>query len=102
MGLEWGGCACRLAAVGGDDVTNVLRFGDASLHGEPNEEIISILEGLLEAARSGELCALAYATVKTNDVLGTGWAGGSGTRAPVAEVIMMLQHRYVAGLLDDR
>ena len=66
---------------------------------EPVADIVADVEKLLERARSGELRALAYATWGAGDIKGTGWAGDAGTRASLAMVIGMLNHRYFEALL---
>lgn len=81
-------------------MTNVVRFGNETLPDEPDEEIIATLEKLLEDARSGELRAIAYGTIRRNSVVGTGWAGVAGTRFPLGAVIGMLSTRYHSVLLE--
>jgi hypothetical protein len=80
---------------------SVVPFGDSILPGEPNPELVAELERLLSAARSGDLRALAYATVREGNALGTGWRGSDGTRNSVGMSIMLLHHRYSASVIED-
>lgn len=70
--------------------------------GAPSTGIIEDLERLLSEARSGRLVGLAYATANEDGKQGTGWAGEAGSRHPLGTAIMMLNHRYAAGLLHPR
>ncbi len=84
----------------------------ATIHGgrkpnEPSKAIIESLEGLLAEARSGDLIAIAYCTIRdsgepTNPVQGTGWDGEAGTKHSLGTVIMMLQTRYFNAMLDQK
>jgi hypothetical protein len=68
--------------------------------GEPSAELVETLEYLLKDAKSGELVALGYATVRNGKVKGTGWDGMAGTRDTLGSAINMLHHRYTKALLD--
>lgn len=68
--------------------------------GQPDEDVVNILEALLERAKSGDLIGIAYATTNTNGDQATGWCGVAGTRHPVGTAITMLQHRYHAALME--
>ncbi len=67
---------------------------------EPCDDLIATLEFLLAEAKSGNLRAIAYATVRGAkcDETGTGWDGGHGTRMPLAGSVMMLGDRYAEAL----
>ena len=80
-------------------MSNVVRFKGETLPGEPVEEVIETLESLLEAARSGDIRAFAFAIVREN-ILATGWDGAEGTRYAVGSAVAMLSHRYIASILD--
>jgi hypothetical protein len=67
--------------------------GDAR-DGEPDEEIVERLEGLLAEAKSGQLTGMAYAVTRPGDSVGTGWAGMYGTTFSLGGAILMLQLRY--------
>jgi hypothetical protein len=80
---------------------SVVPFGDSILPGEANPALVAELERLLSEARSGDLRAIAYGSVRAGNVLGTGWVGSDGTRNPVATVILMLHSRYASALLSN-
>lgn len=81
---------------------NVVKLKpDETLPDEADSEIISKLEELLEMAKSGELRGVAYATVRRNNILGTGWIGTAGTRHPLSGAIGMLNTRYFTALITD-
>jgi hypothetical protein len=67
---------------------------------EPVDGVIEDLERLLAEAKAGTLVAFAYVSVKRDEVLGTGWAGGHGTRHLLGSGVGMLHHRYTACLLE--
>lgn len=81
-------------------MSEVVSIHGHSVPGEPEPGVVEALEYLLERAKRGDLTAVAYATVALSGAQATGWAGGSGTRHPLASTIMMLNHRYAAGLLE--
>ncbi len=68
---------------------------------EPVSDLIKTLEGLLEQARTGELQALAYCTVRASGKIGTGWNGGAGTRFPLGSAVAILAVRYANGMAGD-
>lgn len=81
---------------------NVVKLKpEETLPNEADPEIVAKLEELLELAKSGELRAIAYATVRPNNMLGTGWIGTAGTRYPVAGAVGMLHTRYFGALISD-
>lgn len=67
---------------------------------EPVADLVATLEFLLAEAKSGNLRAIAYATVRGAkcDETGTGWSGGHGTRMPLAGSVLMLHDRYAEAL----
>lgn len=67
--------------------------------GHPSTEIIEQLERLLVDARAGRIIGLAYAVAHEGGSQGTGWCGEAGSRHPLGTAVMMLSHRYAAGLL---
>lgn len=75
-------------------MSNIHKLEGVALHGEPDEELIRSLEELLAAAKTGDIRALAYAVVLTNDVRGTGWDGVAGTATTLHSAIAMLMHRF--------
>jgi hypothetical protein len=79
-------------------MSKVVAFRENTIPGEPNADVIEDLERLLSEARSGELEAVAYCTVRKG-IIGTGWVGGSGTRGSISSAILMLGHRYADALL---
>jgi hypothetical protein len=80
---------------------NVVAFGNSIPPGDVNEDLVETLQGLLDRAKSGDLRALAYATVSLQGFKGTGWDGSDGTRDPLASAIMMLHGRYAQALLEQ-
>jgi hypothetical protein len=83
-------------------VSNVLKFGKTVLPGEANDDLVETIEGLLAQAKSGELRALAYCTVRDNNVIGTGWDGSDGTRYPLGTAISILSVRYPTAVMDGK
>jgi len=83
-------------------MTNVVKFGKTVLPGEANEELIATIETLLSDAKDGSLRGLAYATVRENNVIGSGWDGSDGTRYPLAAAISILSSRYATALQDGK
>lgn len=79
-------------------MTNIVAIKAAP--GDPDAEVVAILEDLLACAKSGELRAVAYATVSEGSNTGTGWEGAGGTKHALAFSIMMLSHRYPAAVLE--
>lgn len=83
-------------------MSNVVRFGKTVLPGEANDDLVATLEWLLADAKSGCLRGLAYATVRENNVIGSGWDGSDGTRYPLAAAISILSVRYPTALQDGK
>ena len=81
-------------------MSKVVAINGHTVPGEPNSDIIDELERLLDQARSGDLDAIAYCTVRKG-CAGTGWVGGSGMRYPIGAAVMMLHHRYGEALLGE-
>ena len=68
---------------------------------EPDQEIVSQLEDLLAAAKSGSLVGIAYATVSCNPTrVGSAWHSGI-YRHDLAAAVMMLSHRLSYALAED-
>jgi hypothetical protein len=66
-----------------------------------DQELIETIEGLLARAKDGSLLGIAYVAIRTDNVMGTGWDGAPGTRARIAEGIMVLSHRYAQSVVDE-
>ena len=79
-------------------MSKVVSFQANIIPGNPNPDIVMEIERLLDEAKSGDLTGFAYCTIR-NDNKGTGWSGNAGTRDSLGAAIMMLHHRYAAGLL---
>ena len=77
----------------------VVAFKDNILPSQPVQGVIDELESLLAEAKSGDLRAIGYCTVRENSK-GTGWAGDAGTSEGLATAVSMLQHRFIAALLE--
>lgn len=80
---------------------NVFSIGGATPPGQPVEDIVELLERLLEEAKAGDIRGIAYAISLNNGCKATGWEEADGSRDPLCTAIGILQHRYLAGLLDD-
>jgi hypothetical protein len=82
-------------------VTNVVELKPGCIPDAPFEDLVEELRRLLAEAESGELRGMAYATVRSDNVKGTGWTGAAGTRNALGTALMILQHRYVVALQED-
>lgn len=76
------------------------------LHGgpapsDPVPDVVDLAERLLDRARSGDLRALAVATVAGPEAaaVGTEWAAAGGTRYVLAGTVMALHARIGADLV---
>lgn len=79
-------------------MSEVIGFKGAVPQGQAVPEIVELLEGLLERARSGEIHALAYAAARgEGDGFSSGWEGNSGTRDALGAALSFLHHRYYDG-----
>jgi hypothetical protein len=72
----------------------------AIIKGQPDPEIVSLLERLLEKAKSGDIRALAYATHDGDDLVMFGWEHGSFFHHMVASV-SMLNHAVISSRLEN-
>lgn len=78
---------------------NVVPFGTQAQPGEPVPDVLATLEELLRRARTGDIRALAYATVTEGRVLGSGWTGVAGTRNDLVASVTLLSHRLTTSVL---
>jgi hypothetical protein len=69
-----------------------LRGGNIE-HGEPNHEVVQMLENLLGKARSGHLLGIAFAAVCEGGVRERGWSCESGQDEVLAFQLMRVVHR---------
>lgn len=82
-------------------MADIHRISDKiTLPGEPFGDLVTDLERLLADAKSGELRALAYAAIRKNEEIGTGWTGDHGTRNPLGLGILLLHHRYAEAVIE--
>lgn len=72
----------------------VNAFGQ-SLVPDPDQEIIDKLDELLDRAKRGELTGIAYAMVRPNGAVGTGWVGENCSSNDMLGAVAALQVRYV-------
>lgn len=68
---------------------------------EVNTDLIAALEDLMDQAKKGEVIALAWAGVKRNDDLISGWEGSGGTIWQTGASIMVLHSRYASYMKDN-
>ncbi len=68
--------------------------------GEPNEELVSELEGMLSDAQSGHLRAVAYASVDRDRAIVTTWCGNCDRHDMMAGVAK-LNHRLFTRFGDE-
>lgn len=86
---------------------NIVALRSGLALAQPSEDVIECLERLLEKARSGEIRAIAYATVvdptgsgnPANVSLSTGWDSAYEMKFMTAAAIGLLGHRYNDDLL---
>ena len=70
--------------------------------GEPNEQLIELLELLLERAKASQISGMIYvACPVTQDEIYTGWAG-VGNRMHLLAGAGLLQYRAAAALHSDQ
>lgn len=82
-------------------MTNVVTIrDDIDLKTEPVLHVIEYLERLLIRAKAGEIRAVGVAVVTEGKGLATGWEGASGTRDSLGLCVGMLQHRYMAAIVN--
>ena len=65
---------------------------------EANAELVKMLEGILEEARSGEIRAVAVASVKRSQTVATGYVIGD---ASIFELIGAIEHVKLRIYLSD-
>lgn len=79
-----------------------------SLHGNPvaaggvATEVVELLESLLLRAKSGEIAAIAVATISRRNCPwhGSAWSKPAELACALGGAILALQHRYGAGMED--
>jgi hypothetical protein len=81
------------------EMADVIGFRGAVIPGEPVPAVVDALEWLLAAAQRGEVRGIAYA-ISSPEGVSTDWVGCEGTRHPLASGVLILHHRYAAGLVD--
>lgn len=67
---------------------------------KPYDDLVKDLEELLEEAKRGDLIGMAYCTVRSNNDIGSGWAGAAGTKHQLSSGILCLSNRYAHALVD--
>lgn len=87
--------------TGGEAAEKVVSLHGDLLPGQVDGDLVTELQRLLDAAKSGELLAIAYGTVSQGQRKGTGWCGTtSGTADGISTAILQLMQRYSAALLE--
>lgn len=81
-------------------MSKVVPFSGSIVPGEPDPDIIEVVEDLLDEAKSGKLRGIAFGAVKTGNALSTGWVGSDGTRDSLSTSVTLLHHRFVATILE--
>lgn len=70
------------------------------VQGQPDPDVVTMLEKLLARAKSGDIVACAVANVDTNVTTYTDWAGSQYIMT-LAGGIAYLQHRYLKAVESD-
>jgi hypothetical protein len=81
-------------------MTSVTSLHGTPIKGEPlvvEEDVVAMLEGLLEEAKSGELRAIGYAAVYHNNDCKNEWEGDA-TIFSLYGAISLLYHEYTDAL----
>ncbi len=71
----------------------------AVIKGQPDPEIVSMLERLLEKAKAGDIRAMAYAAHDGDDLASFGWECGAFYHQLIAS-ISLLQHAILSQRID--
>jgi hypothetical protein len=80
---------------------NIIPIHGNHVPGQPVADIVDMLADMLIRAQKGDITALAVVEYNSaSDVTATHWSGIGGTRHPLGTGIAMLQHRYIAGMLE--
>lgn len=82
-------------------MSDVHKLTEHLLPGEVEPALVEALEELLEQAKRGELTALAWASVRTNNYISNGWEGAGGTLFPLGAAVMCLQTRYANLMIES-
>lgn len=77
---------------------SVVAFNGGPIPGEPVADVVERLETLLERAKAGEVVAIAFALLRPDGLVTTGWEVPDGERLRMAPGVMILAHRYGAAL----
>lgn len=83
-----------------DNVITMPGLASAAGHIPIQDEVIAILEGLLEDAKTGRLVAMAYVAVSQDGLIKSGWEGEI-SREILGYGLGKLTHKYYAACLDD-
>ena len=69
--------------------------------GDPDPDLVDMLEGLLERARSGHVTGLAFAALESTGAVEAGWKSREPGYA-LAAAVGLLNAEYFASLVIDR
>ena len=72
---------------------NVVALPGANPSGTVNEDLVKLLEGLVDRAKSGEIVGLAYAASNGDELSYNGWESGGHTLL-LSSSIATLNARY--------
>lgn len=72
----------------------VTPFGRSAVP-DPDQDTIDKLEELLAQAKRGELSGIAYAMLRPNGAIGTGWVGEKRSGNSMLGAVAALHVRYV-------
>ena len=79
---------------------NIKAIHGAVIKGQPDPEIIAMLERLLERAKSGDIRAMAYTTHDGDDLASFGWECGAFFHHLVA-ACALLNHGILSSRIEN-
>lgn len=74
--------------------------GEIRAPGEPNPDVVRVLERYLERAKAGDIVAVAIAGVRHDGANTSIWASDGGLTNALISSVAMLDHRVLAVSMD--